>query len=67
MRSVEVLAPLVMAAGTLDGEKPQALALELPAATAYETPSAIELRTAWSTAMLAPPPRLMLATAGSPG
>src|SRR5688500_155473 len=65
--SLEVLAALVIASGTRAGLNWQAEALELPAATAYATPSAIEFLTARSTAMLAPPPRLMFATAGSPG
>jgi hypothetical protein len=64
--SVDVLAAEVIASVTLAGEKPHADALEFPAATAYETPSAMEFRTAWSSAMFAPPPRLMLATAGWP-
>jgi hypothetical protein len=38
--------------------------LPLPAAIAYVIPELIELRTALSIAVLAPPPRLMLATAG---
>jgi hypothetical protein len=36
----------------------------VPAAIAYVTPEAIELRTAVSSAVETPPPRLMLATAG---
>jgi hypothetical protein len=42
----------------------QAFAVELPAARAYETPELIEEATALSSAVLTPPPRLMLATAG---
>ena len=62
--SVLVVAPTVSAAGTRAGELPQASAFELPAATAYTTPAAIELLIAASSALEAPPPRLMLATAG---
>src|SRR5512138_2973255 len=61
--SVEVVAPTVMASPTREGEELQALVLLFPAATAYTTPSAIELRTAVSSAEETPPPRLMLATA----
>src|SRR5213078_2058723 len=43
----------------------QALALLLPASTAYVTPPAMEFRTALSSAEDAPPPRLMFATAGA--
>ena len=48
------------------GEELQAFVFSLPAASAYVTPSAIELRTAWSSDDETPPPRLMLATAGAP-
>jgi hypothetical protein len=64
--SVDVVAPTVIASETREGEPLQAFALSLPAATAYATPSAIELRTAVSSADDAPPPRLMLAVAGCP-
>ena len=48
------------------GEELQAFVLSLPAASAYVTPSAIELRTAWSSDEATLPPRLMFATAGAP-
>src|SRR5688500_6501936 len=53
-----------MAAPTRDGDELQALAFELPAASAYVTPELMELATALSSVVLTPPPRLMLATAG---
>ena len=62
--SVLVVAPTVTAAGTRDGEPAQALVFSLPAATAKVTPAAIAPFTAVSSAVEAPPPRLMLATAG---
>src|SRR5574343_928579 len=46
------------------GEVLQAFALELPAAIEKKTPLAAAFRTASSSIWLAPPPRLMLATAG---
>src|SRR6267143_6687380 len=48
--SAEVVAPTVIASATPAGEPVQASALSLPAATAEVTPSAIELRTAVSSA-----------------
>jgi len=62
--SVLVVEPTVMALGTRAGEELHALALELPAATAKVTPRLMAPLTAESRALLAPPPRLMLATAG---
>src|SRR4051794_21298549 len=63
--SLMSVAPTVNADGALAGEVLQASApLSLPAATAKVTPEATALATAWSSAALAPPPRLMLATAG---
>jgi hypothetical protein len=56
--------PTVSACDTRAGDEAQALALLLPAAIAYVTPAEIERRTASSSAVEAPPPRLMLATAG---
>jgi hypothetical protein len=61
-----VVDPTVIAAPTREGEELHAFALLLPAATAYETPSLIELFTALSKALFAPPPKLMLAIAGCP-
>src|SRR5512133_3772028 len=60
---------MVMAVGVRAGEDLHASCatppwLPLPAATAYGTPLAMEFATAWSSAVEAPPPRLMLATAG---
>src|SRR5688572_26827682 len=62
--SVLVLEPTVMAAGTRAGELLQALVLEFPAATPKVTPRPMAAFTALSRAVEAPPPRLMLATAG---
>src|SRR5262245_3735022 len=62
--SVLVVEPTVMAAGTRAGDELQAFALEFPAATAKVTVRAMAPLTAESSALLAPPPRLMLATAG---
>jgi len=62
--SLIVLDPTVMASLTRAGDDVLAFAFELPAAIAYVTPDAIELRTAVSSAVEAPPPRLMFATAG---
>src|SRR4029434_10411142 len=62
--SLLVVEPTVMAAGTRAGEEVQAVALELPAATAKVTLRLMAPLTAVSSALLAPPPRLMLATAG---
>ena len=56
--------PTVRACATRAGEELQAFALLLPAAIAKVTPEAIALRTASSSAVEAPPPRLMFATAG---
>ena len=52
--SVFVLALTVIASATRAGVKLQALSLELPEAIAYVTPSAIELRTAFSVAASLP-------------
>ena len=65
--SVIVVAPTVMAFGTRAGDVVQAFTLLFPAAIAYVTPSLMELVTAVSKAVEAPPPKLMLATAGCPG
>src|SRR3954464_15575924 len=64
--SVFVVAPTISASVTREGDPLHASALLLPAAIAYVTPTAMELRTAESSAVEAPPPRLMLATAGWP-
>src|SRR6266540_3228298 len=58
------VAPTVIADGSFAGEPSQASALSLPAATAYVTPESTDAFTAASSASSAPPPRLMLATAG---
>src|SRR5262245_35567276 len=55
-----------MALGARDGEDAQASAFELPAATTTVMPSLVAPATAASTAVFAPPPRLMLSTAGPP-
>src|ERR1700736_4997398 len=49
---------------TSAGDSVQASAPEFPAAIAYVTPDAIEFWMAVSSGAKAPPPRLMLATAG---
>jgi hypothetical protein len=59
-----VVEPTVIALETRAGEKLQAFALELPAATANVTPDAMALLTALSSELDAPPPKLMFATAG---
>src|SRR5256885_7876586 len=56
----------VIAWVTRAGEKLHASALELPDAIANVMPSLIAARTALSIAVLTPPPRLMLLTAGVP-
>src|SRR5207253_7042864 len=57
----------VIASVTRAGVKLHASALELPEAIEYTTPSAMELRTAFSVVVSVPwAPRLMLATAGCP-
>src|SRR4051794_4975992 len=58
------VAATVIADGADDGELPHASALELPAATTWVTPRAVDRATASLTAELRPPPRLMLATLG---
>jgi hypothetical protein len=63
------VAPTVIAAGTRAGDWVQAFTglpkmSPLPAAMAYVTPELIELFTALSIVVFAPPPRLMFATAG---
>ena len=62
--SLVVVEPTVMAFAARAGEELHALALLLPAATAIGTPEFAKLFTAVSSALEAPPPRLMLATAG---
>src|SRR5215216_2306479 len=64
LTSVRVDDPTVIASATRAGEESAASLLELPAATAYVTPDAIELRTAVSSDEDATPLRLMFATAG---
>jgi hypothetical protein len=66
LASVMVVEPTVIALAARAGEELQALALLFPAATAITTPSLITFCTAASSAALAPPPRLMFATAGVP-
>src|SRR3977135_1554757 len=61
------VAPTVMALAALAGEKVQASAVLLPAAMAYTTPAALELSTAWLSAVDSPPPRLMFAADGTDG
>ena len=56
--------PTVIAAAARAGETLQAFWLSLPAATATVTPALTMRLTASSVAVEAPPPRLMLATAG---
>jgi hypothetical protein len=56
--------PTVIAALTRAGEKFVAFAFELPAAIANVTPALIELLTAVSSDVEAPPPKLIFATAG---
>ena len=65
--SLLVLAATVIAEGARAGDTPHASALLLPAATATLTPSPVSRVMALSSAVLAPPPRLRLATAGRPG
>src|SRR5262249_39113506 len=62
--SLASVAPTVIAAPTRAGESLHAFWFSLPAAIAYVTPALIERCTAASRAALAPPPRLMFATAG---
>ena len=64
--SFDPVAPTVSAFGVDAGDEPQASALELPAATAKVMPSAIAFCVAVLSAAEYPPPRLMLATAGTP-
>jgi hypothetical protein len=64
--SLEVVEPTVMASGSPAGDTVHALTLELPAATTNVTPSATPRATARSSAAERGPPRLMLATAGTP-
>ena len=65
--SVLSVAPTVIASGVAAGEKVHASADELPAATAYVTPAAVERVTAASSVASNEPPRLMLAAAGTLG
>src|SRR3989442_13676660 len=68
MLSLMSVAPTVSASGALAGEVLQASgAPELPAATAYTTPAAIEFSTAVFSGGKNPPPRLMLAPPGTAG
>jgi hypothetical protein len=62
--SVVVVAPAVNALVARAGEKLQAFALLLPAATAETIPAATMLFVALSIGVSALPPRLMLLTAG---
>ena len=62
--SLVVVEPVVMALAARAGDCVQASVLLLPAATAIGTPEFARLLTAVSRALDAPPPRLMLATAG---
>ena len=62
--SLVVVEPTVIALAARAGEVPQASALLFPAATAIGTPEFARLFTAVSSALEAPPPKLMLATAG---
>src|SRR5688500_6316251 len=62
--SVLVVEPTVMAFTARAGDELQAFVLLLPAATTMATPELDRLLTALSSAVDAPPPRLMLATAG---
>src|SRR3954451_14454286 len=54
----------VVTLAALEGEKLQAAALLLPAATATNTPELARLFTALFSVLAKPPPRLMFATAG---
>ena len=65
LASVDVVEPTVIAFAALAGDELHALALLFPAATAITTPAFERLLTAVSSALEAPPPRLMLATAGA--
>ena len=62
--SVLVVEPVVIAFAARAGEPPHASALLFPAATAIGTPELLRLFTALSSALDAPPPRLIFATAG---
>ena len=64
--SDESVAATVTALSVRAGDDVQASAVELPAATTTVTPSFTTARTASSTLAIAPPPRLMFATAGVP-
>ena len=64
LASVVVVEPTVIAFAARAGDELHAFALLLPAATAIGTPELARLLTAVSSADEAPPPRLMLATAG---
>src|SRR2546425_917656 len=68
MLSLMSVAPTVSASGALAGEVLQASgAPELPAATAYTTPAAIEFSTAGFSGWRIPPPGFMWATDGRVG
>jgi len=62
--SLVVVEPTVMALAARAGDCVQASVLLLPAATAIGTPEFARLLTAVSSALEAPPPRLIFATAG---
>ena len=62
--SVVVVEPTVIAFAARAGDELHAFALLLPAATAIATPEFERLFTAVSRELEAPPPRLILATAG---
>jgi hypothetical protein len=62
--SALVVAPTVIAVGSLAGEKLHASRFSLPAATTIVTPAAEAPATAAFTLVLFPPPNDMLATAG---
>ena len=65
--SIDVDAATVMASAALAGDRVQASEFSLPAATTYVMPSATARTIAALMALLKPPPRLMFATAGTPG
>jgi hypothetical protein len=66
LASAMVEAPTVIADGARAGEKPEALALELPAATTVWTPAAVSEETALSREVVAEPPRDMETMEGRP-
>jgi hypothetical protein len=66
LASAMVAAPTVTAVGSRAGEKPEALALELPAATMLWIPTEVREATALSRADVAEPPRDMETMEGRP-